>query len=90
MKLELEFGTALCYTPTFRVNGIPADSDDFGEQYDRNPEQAEDYACGDMQFTRIPAKPDILEKYGITKIEYEFIAEKLEIGLSFGCCGWCI
>ena len=25
MELELKFGHALCYTPTFKINGIDAD-----------------------------------------------------------------
>ena len=90
MKLELEFGTALCFTPTFVINGIPADSEDFGQQYDRDREHAEDYACGDMQFTRSEPTPDVLEKYNITTPEYELIAGQLEVGLSFGTCGWCV
>ena len=89
MKLELEFGYALCYTPTFTINGIRADSGDFGEQYDRSPDTADDYCCGDMRFTRIRATPAVLEKYGITAPEYELIAGQLEVGLSFGECGWC-
>lgn len=90
MKVELEFGTSLCYMPTFIINGIDAESSDFGEQYDRNSQIAEDYGCGDMQFTRIDPTEDVLEKYGITEVEYFNIAEKLEEGLSFGNCGWCI
>lgn len=89
MKLELEFASAFCYTPTFTINGIRADDADFGEQFDRSPETAEDYSCGDMQFTRVPATPEILEKYDITWAEYELIAGQLEAGLSFGRCGWC-
>jgi len=90
MKLELEFGTALCYTPTFIINDIEADCDDFGEKYDRSPDDEEEYGCGDMQFTSIPAKIEVLEKYGITKAEYNLIANQLEVGLSFGSCGWCV
>jgi len=90
MKLKLEFGRALCYTPTFTINGIRADSDDFGEQYDRASEEADDYACVDMQFTRVPPTPEVLAKYGITGPEYELIAGQLEVGLSFGLCGGCV
>jgi len=90
MKLELEFGSALCYTPVFIINDIKADSDDFGEQYDRAPYDADDYCCGDMQFQRVVAKPEVLQKYGITIPEYEIIAGQLETGLSFGSCGWCL
>lgn len=90
MILLLEFGTSLCYTPTFVINGVSADMDDFGDKYDRDPENAEDYACGDMQFTRSPSTADVLEKYSINETEYAEICGKLEEGLSFGCCGWCV
>lgn len=89
MKPELEFGKSLCFTPTFRINNIDADSSDFGEKYDRSPEDAEDYGCGDMRFTRVQARPEALEKYGITVPEYELVAGQLEAGLSFGSCGMC-
>ena len=90
MKLELQFGTSLCFAPTFKINDKDADADDFGEKYDRSPETAEDYACGDMRFTRIPPTAAVLSKYGITIDEYHEIATRLEEGLSFGCCGWCV
>ena len=89
MKLDLTFGSALCYTPTFIINGIAADTSDFGEQGDRSPETAEDYACGDMQFSRIEPTQEIMNKYGINEAEYSIIAGQLEAGLSFGSCGWC-
>ena len=90
MKLELEFATALCYTPIFKVNNIDADADDFGEKYDRDTENAEDYGCGDMQFTGKGMTAEVLKKYKITKEEYNKIVAQLEKGLSFGSCGWCI
>lgn len=90
MTLELEFGGAFCYTPIFKINDVEADYRDFGEKFDRSPETAEDYACGDMQFTRVNATDDVLAKYGITLPEYELVAGQLEVGLSFGQCGWCI
>jgi hypothetical protein len=91
MTLELEFGHALCYCTTFIVNGIDASSDDFGEQGDIDPSSAEPYGCGDMHFTpNKKPKQELLDKYGINLIEYEEICDKLEEGLSFGCCGWCV
>ncbi len=89
MKLDLTFGSALCYTPTFEINGVGAASEDFGEQYDRSPETAEDYGCGGMRFTRIPPTPEVLTKYGINLAEYSLVAGQLEVGLSFGSCSWC-
>ena len=90
MKLELEVGHALCYLPVFTINGIDADYEDFGRKYDRSPDTAEDYGCGDMQFTRVPPTPEVLAKYGISEVEYALVAGQLEEGLSFGACGWCV
>ena len=90
MLLELSIYSALCATSRFVVNGINADTYDFGEQYDRDAENAEDYACGNMQFTGNPSTTEILSKYQITEEEYQEVVSKLEDGLSFGCCGWCV
>jgi hypothetical protein len=89
MKLELEVFGALCSTSTFRINDINADSSDFGERRDRSQKTAEDYGCGDMQFTRVEPTPEVLAKYRINEDEYSIIAGQLEDGLSFGRCGWC-
>jgi hypothetical protein len=90
MAHEIKFGTALCCTPVFVINGINADSDDFGEQYDHYPDSAEDYACGDMKFDTKAPEPCVLQKYKIDELEYWTIANKLAEGLSFGSCGWCV
>jgi hypothetical protein len=91
MKLELYFYGSLCSTSIFIINGVKADYRDFGVKDDLDKENAEPYGCGNMQFiaTR-PAKPEILEKYSITKPEYELIANQLEAGLSFSQCGLCV
>lgn len=90
MELELEIYGALCATSVFTINGIYADYEDFGEKYDRDSANAEDYACGNMQFTGNPSTTEILSKYKITEEEYQEVVSKLEYGLSFGCCGWCV
>lgn len=90
MKLELDIFDALCATVRFTINGIEADPDDFGEKYDRSPDTAEDYGCGDMQFTPIAFTEEVLSKYQITEAEYAFVAQQLQDGLSFGSCGWCV
>jgi hypothetical protein len=90
MKLELEFYSYACFSPTFTINGIDAVNEDFGDLYDRDSENAEDYSCANMQFTRIPAKLVVLERYNISIPEYELIAGQLEVGLSLGQCGACV
>lgn len=78
----------LCMPSKFVVNGIDADTNDFGEKHDRAP--SDDYGCGDMQFTRIAPTKNVLEKYLLTEEEYSKICDDLESGLSFGSCGECI
>lgn len=88
MKLELEIAGALCWAEVFRINGIEADAEEFGEKYDASPSSAEDYSCGDMRFFPSLPTDEILNKFSITLSDYNIICEKLD-GLSFGCCGWC-
>ena len=87
MKLELEIFGSLCATKEFTINGVDAESDDFGWQ---GSDGSEDGACGNMIFERKSETDEVLKKYNITKKEYEKIAEKLEDGLSFGCCRECV
>jgi len=89
MKLKLSFFSALCSTCEFNINGIEADKDDFGEKYDHDSENAENYCCGNMKFDPILPTQEVLDKYKITVNEYNEIASQLEEGLSFGSCGWC-
>ena len=87
---EVEVYSALCATKIFKVKGIEADKDDFGDQGDQAPEEAEDYACADMQFVPKRATQEVLDKYKITVDEYNEIADELASKLSFGSCGWCV
>jgi len=90
MNLQLSFYGSLCATSEFKINGIDADSDDFGDHYDASPETAEDYGCGDKVFEPKEPTPETLAKYGINGPEYELVANALRDGLSFGNCGWCV
>jgi len=90
MKLELEIYNAMCATSIFVINGINADQEDFGTQGDNDPDEAEPYGCGNMVFERVSPSSEVLKKYNITKEEYSEVCDKLEAGLSFGECGWCV
>lgn len=90
MKLELEVFNALCETRIFKINGVRASYEDFGDKYDRQGCGAELYSCGDMRFTRVSPRQEILDKYHITESEYYEVCSELEDKLSFGSCGWCV
>jgi hypothetical protein len=90
LKLKLKVYGALCQPADFEINDIKADLNDFGEKYDRDPENAPDYGCGNMQFTGNNSTPEILTKYSITQSEYEEIVSQLSEKLSFGLCDMCI
>ena len=81
---------ALCELLPCEINGVDLDYNDFGTKEDIEPEEAEPYGCGNMQFIPFDdVKEETLKKYNITKEEYEKIQKKLDC-LSFGGCGWCI
>jgi hypothetical protein len=79
----------LCEMRVFTVHGVNARREDFVEQYDRDPRNAPEYGCGDMQATIIPATERVLKKYDITLEEYDKVAEDVAKKLSFGRCGMC-
>ena len=89
MKLDLDVFDALCTTKTFKINGIDADTDDFGENNDHDEANAEAYCCGNMHFDPKLPTEEVLNKYKITVGEYGTICNELESKLSFGNCGWC-
>ena len=91
MKLEVESMGALCSTEVFRINSRDAASGEFGEQHDEDQENAEPYACGDMQFKGHDQRnPKLMSKYGIDEHQYDIVVEALREELSFGSCGWCV
>ena len=81
---------AFCALCPCKINNVNLDYNDFGEKYDIEPENAEEFGCGNMQFMPfVEIKQDILIKYNLTEDEYRKIQDKLDC-LSFGCCGWCV
>lgn len=90
MKLEFKMFDALCSHELFKINDIDAHYSDFGYQYDRAPQEAEPYGCGDMAFERKSATQSVLDKYKITLDEYNEICDMLTDKMSWGNCGWCI
>ena len=89
MKLELVVYDCMCAIDIFKINGIEAYYDDFGDKEDRDPCSADDHCCGDMQFIGKASTPEVLEIYSITQPEYDEIVSELAEKLSFGSCGWC-
>lgn len=91
MEIKIETYYALpCATKEFKINGINADIDDFGDNSDVEPEEAPDYGCGCRKFIGDPEKaPEAMKKYGITKEEFMQVCDKLEDVLYVGRCAWC-
>lgn len=90
VKLIIVPYVSSCELEGFTINGHDAEYKDFGEKIDVEPEEAEPYACGNMQFIPYECRDEILEKYDITEGEYYLICHKLKEALSFGRCGWCV
>jgi hypothetical protein len=70
------------------VNEVPLNWEDFGEREDASP-KCNEYGCNNMQFEAFrKPKEGVLEKYKITRDEYDEICDLLDC-LSFGPCSWC-
>lgn len=89
MLVKLKIYGSLCSAEEFEINGVKADTRDFGDSEDADPGHAEYYSCGDMQFYPVPSAEKVLEKYSITQGEYSEVCKMLQDGLSFGTCGMC-
>lgn len=79
-----------CELEKFIINGIDAYKGDFGDGYDSDPDNAEEYGCGNHQFESKMPTDGVLEKYSINLEEYAQICEMLESALDVGGCGWCV
>lgn len=85
-----------CEAREFFINGIPAETDDFGEEFDEGDRNAcEDrdiarWGCVDYVFKRRPCSEMVLNRYKISEEEYSEICDLLEAKLSIGMCGWCV
>ena len=91
LKLEIKpFNALPCELEVFTINGINANIEDFGENYDAHPEIADPYCCGCHKFVgyKTPDE-DTLLKYHIDKASFHEIVNKLEEVLYVGSCGWC-
>ncbi len=89
MKLEGFAHQELCEMAMFQINGVEAVWKDFGEKFDRDSHGCPEHGCGDMEFTRVSPRPEVLDKYGITEEEYNEVCDELEDALSFGYCDKC-
>ena len=89
LQIEIVHGDP-CYAEVFKINGIEADIDDFGESKDVSPEIAEHYGCGCRRFITNPPTQDLLEKYGLSETQYYDVCYKLQKELFVGKCGWCV
>lgn len=91
MKLIIKpFHSLPCELEVFTINGIAANSMDFGDVYDHNEEAKKSYGCGDMYFEPKLPTSEVLQHYNITVDEYNAVCTELEKKLYVGKCGWCV
>lgn len=90
MKDICAYDALPCEIPyMYFLNGVRFDKDDFGESYH---ESDGNYGCANAYFEPNYGEEmnDTLDKYNISKEEYDEIAEFLEDLLDVGYCGWCV
>lgn len=75
-----------CAVDKFRINGIRANEEDFGEV---NLENVGRYTCRISGFTPGKVKQKILDKYGITIDEFYEICSKLDEVFEYRTCSYC-
>jgi len=92
LDLAIEAYDALpCALRTFEINGLDADANDFGYSGDDDPENAEEYGCGDHCFhAELSKAASAMKKYDLTLEQFVEVCEKLEDVLRVGVCGWCV
>lgn len=92
MNVEIEPYSALpCELKVFKINGIDASMDDFGDSRDTAREHAADYMCGCHEFIPLDEHmKDAMFRYQITEEEFRQIQEELVDVLYVGSCGCCI
>lgn len=89
MELIIEpFHSLPCELEVFTINGIAANSMDFGN--DHNEKAKEPYGCGDMYFEPKLPTSNVLKHYNITVEDYNAVCTELEKKLYIGKCGWCV
>lgn len=89
MGVEIKAFRALCEAEIFTINGIRADTSDFG-WHESNGVLSEWGGCKNCEFKTYKPTDEILKKYKISLDEYYMICNELSEKLSFGECGWCI
>ena len=81
-----------CSISKFRINGVSAEVEDFGEYCDHDKEHAESYCCGNMSFKGHTSALELMkasEKYNLSAIELERVIGVLTDFLQIGKCGMC-
>ena len=83
----------------YYINGVALSEFDFGDSEDNGDydgdvdEDMARWGCINRVFERYTDDEHInktMEEYGITREEYDLIADRLEELLYVGMCGWCV
>ena len=88
-----------CGLMLFKINGMNANKEDFGNSeddrsyidFDKYDLDTINYGCCNMRF--IPdekLKDSAMKKYGLSEEDYEAVIDELECKLCVGKCDWCV
>ena len=73
-----------------QINGVQGYQHDFGYNWDDGESNYPYYFCKDRYFKPIKPSDRVLNRYNITKEEYNTICQELTRKLHVGSCGRCI
>lgn len=92
LSIEIETYKSLpCRTKAFRVNGIDADINDFGETDDTGRCNVTECGCGCMEFVSNNSKMnDAMQRYNVSEDEFHEVQKRLELSLCVGECSLCL
>lgn len=79
-----------CQLKTFLINGVQGYQHDFGYSWDDGESAYPYYFCKNRHFKPIKPSDRVLNRYNITKEEYNTICQELTRKLHVGSCARCI
>lgn len=88
VNICLEVLPTSCIPLEFAINGVTADTLDFGQGKDVGTD-THCVGCQNRKFKCKPSTKEVMLKYALTKEDYKLVCDILKPALSFGACTNC-